>query len=69
MQIVSIKRISHFRFRDRAVDFWLSVAAYLGDTVRVVERHYADLISERMQKQLASVRFRTWDNEKAGSQQ
>jgi hypothetical protein len=55
------------RFRDTAVDFWLSegpsveqVAAYLGDTVRIVERHYADLISERMEKQLASVPFRSW---------
>jgi hypothetical protein len=37
------------------------VAAYLGDTVRIVERHYADLISERMEKQLASVPFRSWD--------
>lgn len=59
--------LSH-RFRDTAVDFWLSegrsveqVAAYLGDTVRIVERHYADLISERMEKQLASVPFRSWD--------
>jgi integrase/recombinase XerD len=67
--------LSH-RFRDTAVDFWLSegrsveqVAAYLGDTVRIVERHYADLISERMQKQLASVPFRNWDNEKAGAQE
>jgi len=58
--------LSH-RFRDTAVDFWLSegrsveqVAAYLGDTVRIVERHYADLISERMEKQLASVPFRSW---------
>jgi hypothetical protein len=58
--------LSH-RFRDTAVDFWLSegrsveqVAAYLGDTVRIVERHYADLISERMQKQLAAVPFRSW---------
>ena len=67
--------LSH-RFRDTAVDFWLSegrsveqVAAYLGDTVRIVERHYADLISERMEKQLASVPFRSWDDESAGGQQ
>jgi integrase len=60
--------LSH-RFRDTAVDFWLSegrtivqIAAYLGDTVRIVERHYADLISERMDKQLADVPFRSWDS-------
>jgi len=67
--------LSH-RFRDTAVDFWLSegrsveqVAAYLGDTVRIVERHYADLISERMEKQLASVPFRSWDEKARGQQQ
>ena len=61
--------LSH-RFRDTAVDFWLSegrsveqIAAYLGDTVRIVERHYADLISERMKKQLADVPFRDWGRE------
>ena len=61
--------LSH-RFRDTAVDFWLSegrsveqVAAYLGDTVRIVERHYTDLISERMEKQLASVPFRSWGSQ------
>ena len=50
--------LSH-RFRDTAVDFWLSegrsveqVAAYLGDTVRTVERHYADLASKRMGDQI-----------------
>jgi site-specific recombinase XerD len=38
------------RFRDTAVDFWLGkgcsmteIAAMLGDTVAIVERHYADL--------------------------
>jgi integrase len=61
--------LSH-RFRDTAVDFWLSegrtvvqIAAYLGDTTRIVERHYADLISERMEKQLASVPFRSWGSQ------
>ena len=59
--------LSH-RFRDTAVDFWLSegrdivqIAAYLGDTTRIVERHYADLISKRMDKRLADVPFRNWD--------
>jgi integrase len=58
--------LSH-RFRDTAVDFWLSegrdivqIAAYLGDTTRIVERHYADLISKRMDKRLADVPFRNW---------
>ncbi|HZW93564.1 MAG TPA: hypothetical protein VFF64_11495 [Candidatus Eremiobacteraceae bacterium] len=66
--------LSH-RFRDTAVDFWLSegrsveqVAAYLGDTVRIVERYYADLISERMEKQLASVPFRSWGDTVAAKQ-
>jgi len=72
--------LSH-RFRDTAVDFWLSegrdlvqIAAYLGDTTRIVERHYADLISKRMDKRLADVPFRNWDahtetaSQKAASQ-
>jgi integrase len=67
--------LSH-RFRDTAVDFWLSegrtvvqIAAYLGDTTRIVEKHYADLISERMDKQLASVPFREWNAASTGGEQ
>jgi integrase len=66
--------LSH-RFRDTAVDFWLSegrtivqIAAYLGDTTRIVEKHYADLISKRMQKQLADVPFREWAASTGGEQ-
>jgi site-specific recombinase XerD len=58
--------LSH-RFRDTAVDFWLGkgvgmteVAAMLGDTVQVVERHYADLASKRMEERLAKVPTRRW---------
>jgi integrase len=58
--------LSH-RFRDTAVDFWLAegcsmtdVAAMLGDTVAVVERHYADLASKRMSSRLAKLPARTW---------
>jgi integrase len=58
--------LSH-RFRDTAVDFWLGsgcsmtdVAAALGDTVRTVERHYADLASKRMEERLAKMPTRSW---------
>jgi site-specific recombinase XerD len=58
--------LSH-RFRDTAVDFWLGagcsmteIAALLGDTVTVVERHYADLASKRMEDRLAKLPVRTW---------
>jgi integrase len=58
--------LSH-RFRDTAVDFWLGqgcsltdVAAMLGDTVAVVERHYANLASKRMEERLAKMPARKW---------
>jgi integrase len=58
--------LSH-RFRDTAVDFWLAegcsmtdVAAMLGDTVTVVEKHYADLASKRMAERLAKLPARQW---------
>jgi hypothetical protein len=59
--------LSH-RFRDTAVDFWLeqgcdmtTIAAMLGDTVRTVERHYADLASKRMGDRLAKIPTRSWE--------
>ena len=58
--------LSH-RFRDTAVDFWLGegcsltdIAAMLGDTVAIVERHYANLASKRMEERLAKIPTRTW---------
>jgi integrase len=55
------------RFRDSAVDYWLGagwsmteVAAALGDTVAVTERHYADLASKRMESRLAKLPKRSW---------
>ena len=55
------------RFRDTAVDFWLGqgwsiteVAAALGDTVAVCEKHYADLASKRMEDRLAKLPVRSW---------
>jgi integrase/recombinase XerD len=58
--------LSH-RFRDTAVDFWLGagcsltdIAAMLGDTVAIVERHYANLASKRMEERLAKMPSRTW---------
>ena len=58
--------LSH-RFRDTAVDFWLGsgcsmteVAAMLGDTVAVCEKHYADLASRRMEERLAKMPTRSW---------
>jgi integrase len=59
--------LSH-RFRDTAVDFWLGegcsmteVAAMLGDTVAVCEKHYADLASKRMEERLARMPIRSWE--------
>jgi hypothetical protein len=58
--------LSH-RFRDTAVDFWLGagcsltdIAAMLGDTVAVVESHYADLASKRTEERLAKLPVRSW---------
>ena len=58
--------LSH-RFRDTAVDYWLGagctmneVASMLGDTVAVVEKHYADLASKRMKDRIAKVPARSW---------
>ncbi|PYX53250.1 MAG: hypothetical protein DMG76_26285 [Acidobacteria bacterium] len=58
--------VSH-RFRDTFVDFSLGsgwsmdeIAAALGDTVTVVERHYANLASKRMEDRLAKLPVRTW---------
>ena len=59
--------LSH-RFRDTAVDFWLGagcslteIAAMLGDTVAIVEKHYADLASKRMEERLAKIPTRSWE--------
>lgn len=58
--------LSH-RFRDTAVDFWLGagcsltdIAAMLGDTVAIVERHYANLASKRMEDRLEKIPARRW---------
>ncbi len=58
--------LSH-RFRDTAVDFWLGagcsmteIAAMLGDTVAIVEKHYADLASKRMEERLSKIPARSW---------
>lgn len=58
--------LSH-RFRDTAVDFWLSqgwtltdVADALGDTVAIVERHYKSLESKRSEERLAKLPVRSW---------
>jgi site-specific recombinase XerD len=58
--------LSH-RFRDTAVDFWLGagyslteIAAMLGDTVAIVEEHYKDQASKRMQERLAKLPRRSW---------
>jgi integrase len=55
------------RFRDTAVDYWLGagcsvveIAAMLGDTVPVVERHYRKLLSVRMAERLAKIPMRSW---------
>jgi integrase/recombinase XerD len=58
--------LSH-RFRDTAVDYWIGsgcsiveVAAMLGDTVPIVEKHYRKLMSKRLQERLAKVPTRSW---------
>ena len=55
------------RFRDTFVDYLLgqgcdmtTIAALLGDSVAVTEKHYADLASARMRERLAAVPVRTW---------
>lgn len=55
------------RFRDTAVDYWLGqgcglteIAAMLGDTVAVCQRHYANLASARMKERLAKMPKRSW---------
>jgi integrase len=65
--------VSH-RFRDTAVDFWLGqgcslteIAAMLGDTVAVCERHYANLASARMEERLAKMPKRSWGQQGAGA--
>ena len=62
------------RFRDTAVDFWLGqgcslteIAAMLGDTVAVCERHYANLASARMEERLAKMPKRSWEQKGAGA--
>lgn len=59
--------LSH-RFRDTAVDFWLGsgcslteIASMLGDTVAIVEKHYADLASKRMEDRLSKIPTRSWE--------
>ena len=37
-----------------------TIAALLGDSVAVAEKHYADLASARMRERLATVPVRTW---------
>jgi len=55
------------RFRDTAVDYWLGagcsvveIAALLGDTVPIVEKHYRKLMSARMQERLSKIPTRSW---------
>ncbi|PYX61075.1 MAG: hypothetical protein DMG76_00480 [Acidobacteria bacterium] len=64
---VRIKGNLSHRFRDTFVDFSLGagwsideIAAALGDTVTVVEKHYANLASKRMEDRLAKLPVRTW---------
>lgn len=56
------------RFRDTFVDFMLGegydltdIAAMLGDTLAVVEQHYADLASNRMAERLLKKPARSWN--------
>jgi integrase len=58
--------LSH-RLRDTAVDFWLGagcsmteIAALLGDSPLVVDLHYRDWASKRMEERLAKLPVRTW---------
>ena len=64
---VYIKGNIYHRLRDTAVDSWLGmgwsltdVATALGDTVRIVERHYKDWASKRQQERLAKLPVRKW---------
>jgi hypothetical protein len=64
---VYIKGDVFHRFRDTAVDYWLGegwsldeVAEALGDTVAVVQKHYKDLASKRMEARLAKLPIRSW---------
>jgi integrase/recombinase XerD len=59
--------LSH-RFRDTAVDYWIGagcsvveIAALLGDTVPIIEKHYRKLLSARMKERLAKVPMRVWE--------
>ena len=36
------------------------IAALLGDSVAIVEKHYADMASKRMEDRLAKLPVRTW---------
>ena len=67
MRDVMNKGNIYHRLRDTAVDSWLGVgwsltdvAAALGDTVRIVERHYKDWASKRQQERLAKLPVRKW---------
>jgi integrase len=58
------------RFRDTAVDYWLGqgcslteIAAMIGDTLAVCERHYASLASHRMEERLKHLPRRSWETE------
>jgi hypothetical protein len=58
--------LSH-RFRDIAVDFWqvpgcsmTEIAAMLEDIAAIVEKHYADLASKRMEERLSKIPVRPW---------
>ena len=58
--------LSH-RFRDTAVDYWLEqgcnlneIAALLGDTPLTVQKHYADMLSERQKERLSKIPTRSW---------
>lgn len=55
------------RLRDTCVDFWISegwgiddIARGLGDTVAIVQKHYEDRLSERVQQRMAALPTRTW---------
>ena len=65
---VYVKGNVFHRFRDTAVDTWLGlgwsmtdVAAALGDTLAICEKHYSDLASKRFEDRLAKLPVRTWN--------
>ncbi len=67
---VYIKGNVFHRFRDTCVDYWLGagwsltdVAAGLGDTLVIVEKHYADLASKRMESRLEKLPTRSWEEQ------